>query len=187
MSDYLNQNPYSSAQQSGFTLMEILLAVSILVLTLVMSLPSMRDFLLNQRMRSDHSRLTMDLLYARSIAVNQGQRVVICPSSSGNECLPDPLWESGWLLFIDKNNDRNYNDGEIKLRIAPALTELIARSTRTRPQIRFFPDGSATGSAATITLCGPRGAQFARAIVISNSGRVRQLRPSVNGNQLNCP
>lgn len=174
-------------KHAGLSLIELLLTIGLLTITLSAAIPSIRDLLLNQRMRSDHSRLTMDLLYARSLAVSQGQRVVICPSSGGNSCLQNPYWESGWLLFIDENNDRNYNEGEVKLRAATALTKLVARSSRTRSQIRFFPDGSATGSAATITLCGPRGVQFARAIVISNSGRVRQLRSSVDRNQLNCP
>ena len=171
---------------AGFTLMELLICVGILSISLLMSIPSMRNFLLNQHLRSEHSRLTMDLLYARSMAVNQGQRVVICPSSNATECLTDPLWESGWMVFIDENNNRQYEAQEIRLRIAPTIKELSVRS-QLRQQIRFFPDGSATGSAATITLCGPRGAQFARATVISNSGRIRQIRASTSNNQLNCP
>ncbi len=181
---FVNKSTY---HQPGFSLMEILLTVAILTLGLLMSLPSLHDFLANQRMRSDHSKLTMDLLYGRSIAVNQGQRVVLCPSSDGTECLQDPYWESGWMLFVDSDNDRELSEGEHKLKISPELSALTARSSSSRQRIRFFPDGSATGSAATITLCGPRGAQFARAIVVSNSGRVRQTQASTDENQLNCP
>ncbi len=177
---------YRNKNFTGFTLLELMVTISILAISLSLAVPAMGDFIQNQRLRSDSGRLFMDLLYARSMAINQGQQIIICPSNSGSECSDEPTWELGWLLFIDTNNDREYQPSEQRLRVSAAMETLSVHSSIYRRKIRFFPDGSAAGSAATITICDPRGEKFARALVIANSGRVRQVRQSDQGIELVC-
>lgn len=177
---------YQNKIISGFTLLELMISIAILAISLSLAVPAMGDFIQNQRLRSDSGRLHMDLLYARSMAINQGQQIIICPSSDGSACHSEPNWELGWFVFIDSNNDRAYQQTEQLLRIATAMETLSASSSIHRRNIRFFPDGSAAGSAATITICDPRGIKFARALIIANSGRVRQILHSDQSIGLVC-
>ena len=177
----------------GFTLLELMVTISILLISMSLAVPALGGFIHNQRLRSDSGRLHMDLLFARTMALNQGQQIVVCPVEStpadklSRSCSEEPLWENGWLVFIDANNDREYQASEHLLRIAMAMNGLTARSSLHRQKIHFFPDGSAVGSAATITICSLRDQKHARALVISNSGRVRQLQQSDGAIELDCP
>lgn len=157
-----------------------------MAITLSLGIPSLSEFIQNQRLRSENQRLHIDLLFARSMAVNQGQKVIICAAFGDNSCSDEPNWDQGWIIFIDSNNDREYQQQEQRLRIASAMDSLQARSSIHRRKIRFYPDGSAIGSAARITICDTRGSKFARALVIANSGRIRQIKPVNDGIGLNC-
>ncbi|MCF6263405.1 MAG: GspH/FimT family pseudopilin [Xanthomonadales bacterium] len=171
---------------SGFTLLELMVSISIMAITLSLGIPSFGEFIQNQRLRSENQRLHIDLLFARSMAVNQGQQVIICASAGGNSCADTGNWGQGWMIFIDSNNDREYQQQEQRLRIAAAMDSLQARSSIYRRKIRFYPDGSAAGSAAKITICDFRGRNYARELVIANSGRVRQIKRVAEGISLNC-
>ena len=177
----------------GFTLLELMITISILLISMSLAVPALGSFIYNQRLRSDSARLHMDLLFARTMAVNQGQQIVVCPVESTpadkllRSCSEEPIWEHGWLLFIDANNDRKYQASEHLLRVAMAMNGLTARSSIHRQNIHFFPDGSAVGSAATITICSLREKKSARALVISNSGRIRQVQQSDSTIGLDCP
>ncbi|MCF6225776.1 MAG: GspH/FimT family pseudopilin [Xanthomonadales bacterium] len=157
-----------------------------MAITLSFGIPSLGDFIQNQRLRSENQRLHIDLLFARSMAVNQGQQVIICAASGGDSCADSPNWDQGWLIFIDNNNDREYQQSEQRLRIASAMDSLQARSSIYRRKIRFYPDGSAAGSAAKITICDSRGKNHAQGLVIANSGRIRQIRQVDGGIELDC-
>lgn len=171
---------------NGFTLLELMVSISILAITLSLGIPGLGEFMQNQNLRSENQRLHIDLLFARSMAVNQGQQVIICAASAGDGCADTPAWEQGWLIFIDSNNDREYQQSEQRLRIAAAMDSLQARSSIYRRKIRFYPDGSAAGSAAKITICDSRGRNHARALVIANSGRIRQIRQLSESIGLDC-
>jgi len=177
---------YRNKSLTGFTLLELMITIAIMAISLSLAVPALGDFIQNQRLRSDVGRLHMDLLYARSMAVNQGQQVIICAFNNGQTCSDEPNWEKGWIIFIDSNNDRDYQSGELHLRVSASMESLSARSSIHRRKIRFFPDGSAAGSAARITICDPRGENLARALVIANSGRIRMIRQSDEGIELVC-
>jgi len=166
--------------------LELMVTISILAISLSLGIPSLGAFIHNQQLRSENQRLHIDLLYARSMALNQGQQVVICAASDADSCADKPNWEQGWIIFIDSNNDREYQPQEQRLRIASAMNSLQARSSIYRRKIRFYPDGSAVGSAARITICDSRGRKHARALVIANSGRIRQIRQVNDGIGLDC-
>ena len=60
---------------AAFTLVEMLIVVSLVAVVLVLAAPSFRDFILLQRLKSINAQVMTDLQYARSEAVSRGAHV----------------------------------------------------------------------------------------------------------------
>jgi len=88
----------NAAWRRGFTLVELLVVVAVLAILLVLSAPSMRDFILMQRLKGIHAQIVTDLQLARSEAMSSGQVV--------NVRVQEPGLISCYVLFND--SQRNY-------------------------------------------------------------------------------
>jgi len=83
----------NAAWRRGFTLVELLVVVAVLAILLVLSAPSMRDFILMQRLKGIHAQIVTDLQLARSEAMSSGQVV--------NVRVQEPGLMSCYVLFND--------------------------------------------------------------------------------------
>ncbi len=76
--------------ERAFTLVELLIAVAVVAVLLTLAGPSLRDFILMQRLKSVHAQLITDLQYARSEAVSSGavvnMRVQLATGSATQSC-----------------------------------------------------------------------------------------------------
>ena len=172
--------------EEGFTLLELMITLSIASIVLLTAAPSLQQFTLKQRMKAAISSLHFDLVMGRSEAVRLNIRVVSCPGNPAAGCSGASDWSAGWIVFADSNADRQRQRGEPIVRHGQALEDLKIHGSTGRIDIRFFPDGSAPGSNSSITFCGPGGPDQARKLVISNLGRIR--RDSASGLDLShCP
>ena len=110
------------------------------------------------------------------------------PASTAPACLDSPDWSRGWLVFLDSNGSRELEGGERILRIQAAAdaarSACAAPSGRTR--IVFQGNGGNAGSNVTFTLCDGRGPARARALIMSNTGRLRDGAPSATGIAATC-
>ena len=170
----------------GFTVMELMAAVSIAAILLSMGVPAFQEYSLRQRMNASISALHSDLLYGRSQAVYRNAQVVACPGKPGDGCAVSTDWTAGWIIFSDSNSDRQHQDGEDMLRHGQGLENIMIHSSSGRTNFRFYPNGTTPGSNGSFTLCGPGGSEHARKLVISNLGRIRR---DVAGNldPIHCP
>jgi len=71
---------------AGFTLVEFLVAMSVLAIVSVTALPSFEDFRARQRLRSAADNLYTDLQYARSEAVQRNARLTVSFATGGGWC-----------------------------------------------------------------------------------------------------
>ena len=76
--------------QSGFTIVELLVVMTIIAIMLGVGIPSFRNFIGNQRVKAAATELMSTVLISRSEAVkrNVTAGVTITPSASG--------WPGGW-------------------------------------------------------------------------------------------
>lgn len=169
--------PYKSA---GFTLVELMVTLSVLAILLTIGIPNLQIFVQNTRLQSQAASLMGDLNYARSEAVRLGSPVAVCASADGASCSGVASWETGWLIFNDRDTDGVVDAAEQPvLRVAPALGGNTLRATR--PVVRFSALGYSNGFGDTFSVCDSRGLGSARGVVLSNQGRVR------SGNPVGCP
>lgn len=172
--------------RDGFTLLELMVTLSIASILLVAGAPSFQTFTQKQLMKAALNSLQNDLLMGRSEAVHLNTRVVTCPGTTAKGCTGKSLWNKGWIVFADVNGDRQFQSAETLVRRGHGFDNIEITSSSSRKDVRFFPDGSAPGSNGSITFCGRGGPPMARKLVISNLGRIRRdASPTVN--EENCP
>jgi type IV fimbrial biogenesis protein FimT len=160
--------------QGAFTVLEMMVTLTIAAILLAAGVPSFQQFLAQQRMRAAINSLHIDLLSARSQAVYRNAVVVACPGNPQSGCSGASNWSAGWIIFEDENRDRHHQDGEPLLRHGQEHAHIEIHGPAQRTEVRFFPDGSAPGSNASMSLCGTDGPPGARKLVISNIGRIRR-------------
>lgn len=158
----------------GFTVLELMIVISIAAILLVMGIPAFQDFGMRQRMSAAIQLLHTHLVLARHEAINRNADIIICPGDTERACTDSGDWSAGWLVFSDLNGDRQYQAGETLHRAEPGLEQLVIHSSSGRSSLRFYPNGSAPGSNGSITFCDLRGPAHARKLVISNIGRIRR-------------
>ena len=84
----------------GFTLVELLITVSILAILLAIAAPSFRDLIQSNRTQTIANDLTTALQFARSEAVKRNVKVDICRRNQ-NACADATDWGNGWLVKIN--------------------------------------------------------------------------------------
>ena len=73
-------------KNTGFTLLELLITVALVTIVMAIGIPSMRDFVKNDRLSTQINTLVGHLAYARSEAVLRHVPVIICASSTLTSC-----------------------------------------------------------------------------------------------------
>lgn len=186
------------AKALGFTLIELMITVVVIVLVLAIAAPSMRDLLLNNRQAAYFNQMTTSLTLARAEAIKRGAKTRVCISNATPDCDGGATqWENGWIVIADTNGSGTVTvtDGDLILQNQSALDSgTTLRSNGSVVNSIVFNSRGFTGSARTLRLCDARGAEEARGIVISNTGRPRRAEDTngdgivdVSGVNLTCP
>ncbi len=173
-----------SNRPRGFTLIELLVTLAILAIIAVIAAPSLQNFVLNNRIRSQAAALTSSLAFARTEAITRSTRVVTCPGSASG--CNGTQWESGWVVFVDTNNDAVLDVDEIQLELHVALdgNNTLRGTTDVGDYVSFDYDGRA--QSGTFVLCDQRGfGDHALAIEVLATGRSRNLT-ATDSSQSSC-
>jgi type IV fimbrial biogenesis protein FimT len=89
-------------ENSGFTLVELVVVCTIVGILLAVGVPSYRYVTTANRVASEINGLLGDLQFARSEAIKQGLTISVCATSDGSSCLTTGnAWKTGWLVFTD--------------------------------------------------------------------------------------
>lgn len=166
-----------TTKSRGFTLIELMVTISVLAILVTIGMPSLQTFIQNSRLQSQSASLIGDLNYARAEAVRLGSPVAVCASADGATCSGAAVWETGWVVFNDRNSDNVVDAGEL-LRAAPALgggntLRAVAFGAGGGSWVRFNAQGYSFDANATFRVCDTRGVANARGVVLSRQGRVR--------------
>ncbi len=171
-------------RSQGFTLIELLVTLAILAIVAVIAAPSLQSFVLNNRIRTQATALTTSLVLARTEAINRSTHVVTCPGSSSG--CNGTQWESGWVVFVDTNNDAVLDMEETQLELHVALdgNNTLRGTTDVGDYVSF--DYAGRAQSGTFVLCDQRGfGDHALAINVLATGRSRNLA-ATDSSQSSC-
>ena len=159
--------------QTGFTLGELLITTALVSIVTAIGVPSMSDFIKNERLITQINTLVGHLSLARSQAVTLRQPVTVCASSDLATCSSND-WASGWLVYVDADASGDVSTGDELLRVHEALPADSSLSSTAGSAITFDDRGFAPGAAGSFSLCDERGVEHLKSITISMTGRVRR-------------
>lgn len=89
-----------SSGSNGFTLVELVVTISLLGILLALAVPGMRQLTLNQGVKSAAFDLMSALQYARSEAIKRPGETVTLKSGATT----DGSWSTGWRLLDGSSN-----------------------------------------------------------------------------------
>ncbi|HEY5971262.1 MAG TPA: Tfp pilus assembly protein FimT/FimU [Pseudoxanthomonas sp.] len=159
--------------ESGFSLIEAVTVMAIAAIGLAVGVPSYRGMIERQRTSSAMHLLSAQMASARITAITYRIPTVVCPSDRAGGCRSDGDWSQGWLMFFDKDGNRQPDAREDILRDenAPIHPSLRIVSSEGRLHVRYLPDGRSAGSNVSVRLC--RDDRLLGRVIVNNVGRVR--------------
>jgi type IV fimbrial biogenesis protein FimT len=169
--------------QSGMTLLELLVVLAVSASLLTIGIPSFASLIHSSHVTSATNELVGSLHLARAEAIKRGGRIVICPSATGVAC-SGADWHQGWVMFHDQDNDAAldaYETVVLRRRAMPAGYRLTGNLPVSR-YVSYTPTGSAKSTSGawqfgTLTVCREsRDRVEARQVVIASTGRPRTVK-----------
>ena len=160
---------------SGFTVIELLISVTVLVILLALAGPSFSSLTGSTRVSSSSSTLAADIKFARNEAVMRNVPVLVCAkNSSSAACVNSASWQSGWIVCVDANDDgacdTATSDAPNPIRMRPSAGDGVTITGPATP-VRFNGTGSAT-QIGFFSIAGQVAGVSARSIQITTSGYV---------------
>lgn len=123
----------------GFTLLELLVSITIAAILVAIAVPSFRTTIQKHRLRSATDNLQAAIDYARSEAVLRSAYVSVCASADSATCAGTKTYETGWIVYAHPVATTAAQDvystdsklGMTLLRAGQALTLVSARALDT--------------------------------------------------------
>lgn len=194
------QHTMADTYSSGFTLIELIMSVVIGGMIMTMGVPSFSSFIKNNQLTTQVNDFVSTANIARTEAIKRKSRVVVCKSSSGTGCSSSSAsWQSGWIAFVDTDNDNTVDAGEDIIAVKKALPEgatLKSNTTLTSggsSGVAFFFDAKGrssvvTGGTGELLVCDSRAAlSHSKLVYLTSIGRIETISsPSSSDTSLTC-
>ena len=123
---------------AGWTLIELLIALSIAAIVLLLAAPSFKQLLAKQRIDTAGRDLLAAITLTRAEAIRRGERVDLRPCDGVD-------WRSGWLIFVDANDNHTPDANEKIIHTHAALAQDLTITShlhdKSAPYIAYTSDG----------------------------------------------
>ena len=173
--------------QRAFTLIELLITVTVLGVLTAIALPNLRDFIVSNRLSSQVNGFIGLINYARSEAIVRNQPVLVCArQAANNECSAAQTW-SGLEVqaFVDIDGSNTWTAGDVLLKTIAAVdttgneTLFQKRDAASPNFINFGASGTTLTlyqfSINAISADAAYQVRYGRTICVSRSGRARVI------------
>ena len=120
--------PHPPRRQAGFTLIELMVTISLIVVIMALAAPSFATFQRNSELTSTANTMLSSLAAARSEAMKRGRNVLVVPAD-------DTGWAAGWIVFFDTDGSMTLDESvDTVLSREPALPTDVTAVTGTAPE-----------------------------------------------------
>lgn len=162
----------SIRNQDGFTLLELLVTVTLMSIILMASVPGFSDLLSRHHVSSTKSELKKAVHLARSEAIMRGETVFLCLTRDGISCIQTQGKQL--MVFTDPDYQGGRSSKSHTL-FKYSWSKRNVEVSYNRALLKFTPRGYASGTNGTITICSRLDTQN-DGLIISTLGRVRSAR-----------
>jgi type IV fimbrial biogenesis protein FimT len=151
-----------------------MITVSILGLLLTVGIPGFRNIVMNNQLVTQANEFAYAVSLARSAAIKRQRNASICVSTTYNAspptCTGGTNWASGWVVWVDQDNDAVLDDGEA-IRVNEPFGGSTVFTSGAKSSFQYNPMGLVDGP-DTLTACDSRSGETGRQINVSPAGRV---------------
>ena len=157
----------------GFTLLELLLVLSVLLVLQCVAIPSFQHLLVENRIHLMISRVKTAVSLARTYAIQQQRIIRFCGSADQKRC--DGRWARGQVITVAATGRvlQTYP------RVLPGYRLIWRANFGRNGSLNFTPEGFTQGQQGTFYCCpSPHLLRYARGLVMLRSGRLRTLENS---------
>lgn len=160
-------------RMSGFTLLELIFTLSLLVIVLTLGIPTLSQWVQRSKVTGLQYTLLHSIHYARTQATQLQSTVTLCPGTS----ICEDTWGENLLIFNDLNRNGAQDNGEALLKqigIGLLGQHLNWRSFRRKPYLQFNAQGLTTSLNGTLSFCLDNTTnEFKFSIILARTGRLR--------------
>lgn len=188
-------------QGNGFSLLEMMIAITVAGILLAVGVPGMVTIVQNNRILATSNDFVSVIHAGRMESIKRRATVVVCGSSDPEAATPGCTdnFSDGWIAFVDRNGN-----GSVDPNADPALNDTVLLSRKIESDyldllstggdyLAFAPSGFAVSlpalgpRATSLRICDDRGnvettpgRSAARVVVMAGTGRPETLK-SVSG------
>lgn len=170
---------FNVPKQSGLTLVEIMITLSVMAILAAVSAPSFNGVLASTQQVGTRDQVINALASARSEAVTRGVDVTICAKAKASySCATDATtkanWQHGWLIYSDSDGNSNASASEVLQAFDPPSSHISFQLT-TADAIVFNHRGRLAQShaEAPVFLLSSTETSRTNALELRPTGRVR--------------
>ena len=170
----------------GFSIVELTISLAVVAIVVAWGTPAFRNTILDARRAAAVNAFMHTLYSARAESLLHVEFVSVCPSRDLAQCSRPPAnWAEGWIVFVNRDHDQpaRVDPGERVLERHPRLEGIEVLANR---DSLVFRHDSFTGTTASFCFCNARGGRFARAVIVSQTGRPRLSESDAYGKPLRC-
>lgn len=154
----------------GFTLVELMVTLSVAAILLTVGIPGMRDLIANNRLTAATNLFVSSMNIARSEAIKQGRDATVCVSTSLAGCTAGN-WQQGWLVWVDTDQDGNLDfPTEVIRAVQPLATSL--QFTSTQNSFSIDSQGTVDNVNALLNVCDDRAGEVGRQLRVLATGGI---------------
>lgn len=157
--------PSGAAEQRGFTIIELMITLTLVAILAAVAVPSMRTYVLNNRVTSTAQALLRSIQTARSEATKLQGNVVICtsanPTDNDAKCATSGI--SGWIVFRDMDDDWDRASSEDLIEVHTFDASKLGLLANESQRINFArtgfvePDTGTLKRSSAMVICDYRG------------------------------
>ena len=140
----------------AYTLTELAITILVLSILVTLALPYYHEMKANQERRTILRQLVANIQLAKQHAAIHHTNVVMCSSENMQSC-KEEMWEQGFILFLDSNQNRQLDLNEILVsqeRTDLSYGTLNWRGTLHFPSLNFMAEhGLPIGSNGSFYYC----------------------------------
>lgn len=162
---------------NGVTLIEMLVAMAILVITTTFVIPNFQRMIFSNRVAAASNELSSVLKFGQMEAIRTRSRVVACASQDGSTC-SGTNWNQG-IIFIDSDRNGSRGGSEKILRSVNTVGSDVSISQNKSGTISFNGVGliQTSGDASSpfeITVCSKKG-NGKQSVLTLNGAGIQQM------------
>jgi len=176
---------------SGFTLIELVVTVTVLAVLAGLAAPSFIDFMHRNQVASQSNEFLGTLRLARTTAITRNVFVSICPTLDAGvdnpACAVSSDYAKGYLVYTAKEPGKAFAAGDELIKVSQAAPAVSLRAPSANKVLTFSPRGASTSGSLSLLLCARRGSEDIGESTLRVSGRRFDIQASGRAGLVELP